>query len=257
MIHNRESIKESIEKYKKRVGCNKFCIKSALIDMDGTLYNSMIYHTVAWYKLMTELGVKCNKDEFYQYEGMTGAAIIRMLFKRAFGKNVTDDECKELYHRKTLYFHEFPEVKIMPGADKMLETLKNNGIERIIVTGSGQRTLLDRLERDFPGMFHEEKMITSKDVKFGKPHPEPYLKALEIAGVKQNEAIVIENAPLGVKSGVDVPLSNCVNSGIYTVGVTTGPIPQKMFTEAGSDIIFESMQNFADTLDVLIKESIQ
>ena len=94
-------------------------------------------------------------------------------------------------------------------------------------------------------MFSESKMITSKDVKFGKPHPEPYLKALEIAGVKQNEAIVIENAPLGIKSGVD--------AGIYTVGVTTGPILEEMFREAGADIIFDSMQNFADTLGVLIK----
>ena len=245
MIQDRESIEKSIENYLNRVGCDTFKIKYALIDMDGTLYNSMIYHTAAWYKLMTELGVECNKDEFYQYEGMTGAATIRLLFKRAFGKDVSDEECKELYHRKTLYFQEFPEVKIMPGADKMLNVLKNSGIERIIVTGSGQRTLLDRLERDFPGMFSESKMITSKDVKFGKPHPEPYLKALEIAGVKQNEAIVIENAPLGIKSGVD--------AGIYTVGVTTGPIPEEMFREAGADIIFDSMQNFADTLGALIK----
>ncbi len=244
-MQNRESIEKSIENYLNRVGRDTFKIKYALIDMDGTLYNSMIYHTAAWYKLMTELGVECNKDEFYQYEGMTGAATIRLLFKRAFGKDVSGEECKELYHRKTLYFQEFPEVKIMPGADKMLNVLKNNGIERIIVTGSGQRTLLDRLERDFPGMFSESKMITSKDVKFGKPHPEPYLKALEIAGVKQNEAIVIENAPLGIKSGVD--------AGIYTVGVTTGPIPEEMFREAGADIIFDSMQNFADTLGVLIK----
>ena len=31
-------------------------------------------------------------------------------------------------------------------------------------------------------------------MKYGKPHPEPYLMGLEKAGVQANEAIVVENA---------------------------------------------------------------
>ena len=239
-------ISRSVSGYLSRTGNEHFEIKCALIDMDGTLYNSMIYHTAAWHRMMTELGVECEREEFYQFEGMTGAATIRLLFDRAFGKSVSDEECKELYHRKTEYFREFPPVDIMPGADAMLKCLMDNGIDRILVTGSGQRTLIERLERDFPGAFTEDKMITSKDVKHGKPHPEPYLKALELAGVKANEAIVIENAPLGVKSGSD--------AGIFTVGVTTGPIPKQMIADAGADIIFDSMQAFAEQLPELIKQ---
>ncbi len=236
--------RQSVEKFLQDKPYKHLDIKCALIDMDGTLYNSMINHTAAWYRMMTELGVKCDRDEFYEYEGMTGAQTINVLFQRAFGKTATDDEVKELYHKKTLYFQELPKAGIMPGAEKMLEILAQNGIKRILVTGSGQASLLDRLQRDFPSVFTRENMITSKDVTHGKPSPEPYLKGLEIAGVKPNEAIVIENAPLGIKSGAD--------AGIFTVGVTTGPIKGEKMLQAGANILYNSMEEFSNDLQNLI-----
>ena len=48
-------------------------------------------------------------------------------------------------------------------------------------------------------MFQRDHMVTAFDVKYGKPHPEPYLMGLEKAGVQANEAIVVENAPIGVQ----------------------------------------------------------
>ena len=57
-------------------------------------------------------------------------------------------------------------------------------------------------------------MVTAFDVKHGKPHPEPYLMALEKGGFNVNEAIVIENAPLGVQAGIA--------AGIFTIAVNTG-----------------------------------
>lgn len=236
--------KQSVEKFLQDKTYKHLDIKCALIDMDGTLYNSMINHTAAWYRMMTEMGIKCDRDEFYEYEGMTGAQTINVLFQRAFGKTATDDEVKELYHKKTLYFQELPKTGIMPGAEKMLEILAQNGIKRVLVTGSGQASLLDRLQRDFPGVFTRENMITSKDVTHGKPSPEPYLKGLEIAGVKPNEAIVIENAPLGIKSGAD--------AGIFTVGVTTGPIKGEKMLQAGANILYNSMEEFSNDLQNLI-----
>ena len=41
-------------------------------------------------------------------------------------------------------------------------------------------------------MFQRDHMVTAFDVKYGKPHPEPYLMGLEKAGVQANEAIVVE-----------------------------------------------------------------
>ena len=126
----------------------------------------------------------------------------------------------------------------------MLGFLEQVDIKRVLVTGSGQSSLLNRLNSDFPGAFSMDMRVTGRDVTKGKPSPEPYLKAMEIAGVKPNECIVIENAPLGVESGHA--------SGAFTVGVNTGPIPEDELRAAGADIVFPSMKAFAEALPLLV-----
>ena len=95
-------------------------------------------------------------------------------------------------------------------------------------------------------MFRRERMVTAFDVKYGKPNPEPYLMGLEKAGVKANEAIVIENAPIGVQAGVA--------AGIFTVAVNTGPLDGQVLLDAGADLLFPSMQAFCDDWEIVRKE---
>jgi len=46
-----------------------------------------------------------------------------------------------------------------------------------------------------------QHLVTSTDVKNGKPDPEPYVKGAQILGVPANECIVIEDAPAGIRAG--------------------------------------------------------
>jgi beta-phosphoglucomutase-like phosphatase (HAD superfamily) len=68
---------------------------------------------------------------------------------------------------------------------------------------------------------------------------------MEMAAVKPHEAIVIENAPLGVEAGA--------RSGAFTVAVTTGPIPAEAMWEAGADMVLPSMTVFAALLPALLE----
>lgn len=217
---------------------------AALIDMDGTLYDSMPRHTLAWHRLATELGIPATRDEFYLYEGRTGASTLNILFQRAFRRDATPQEIQEYYHRKTVYFNQLPPVLPMPGAADMLSTLISAGIRRVLVTGSGQSSLLDRLDTDFPGAFTPDLRVTSRSVTHGKPHPEPFIRAMQLARVRPSQAIAIENAPLGVRSAAD--------SGAFTIAVTTGPIPRQALADAGASIIFPSMQALAESLPTLL-----
>lgn len=236
----------AIRKYLVRNNISHMEINTALIDMDGVLYDSMKNHTAAWYKMVKELGIECDRDEFYLYEGMTGAATINLLFKRAFGHPATKEQIKELYHKKTAYFSELPKPEPMPGAGTMLNILKQNHITAVLVTGSGQNSLIDRLNIDYPGMFISGNKITAHDVKHGKPNPEPYLKGLELVKSQPDQAIVIENAPLGVAAGHA--------AGCFTIAITTGPIPESKLWENGADIVYKSMPEFAGLLPGLLKE---
>lgn len=218
--------------------------KAALIDMDGTLYDSMKNHTQSWYRLMTEQGFECTRDEFYLYEGRTGASTINQFFLAQRGREATEDEKKELYHTKTVYFSSLPPVEVMPGAFDMVSTFAAAGITRVLVTGSGQSSLLNRLDNDFPALFDDRLKVTSRDVKHGKPHPEPFIRAMQLAGVSPSQSIVMENAPLGVEAGD--------RAGAFTIGVTTGPIPPDELRKAGAAIVFPSMEECARQLPTLL-----
>lgn len=237
------NFKDCIERFKQRHRYEHLNPRAALIDMDGTLYDSMVNHTAAWHRMMLDLGVKCDRDEFYLFEGMTGATTINLLFRRAFGHEVSPEECARLYKRKTELFAQMPPVEPMPGAKEITDRICQLGLKRMLVTGSGQSSLINRLEKDYPGVFLPGMMITSHSVKQGKPHPEPYLMAMKLAGMTPAESIVIENAPLGVKAGD--------TAGAFTIAVTTGPIPKKEMERAGAAVIFDSMEQFAEEFDEL------
>ncbi len=237
--------KEAIKAYLSQQGFDCIDLKAALIDMDGVLYDSMKNHVEAWYRTLAPMGVECTREEFYLYEGRTGASTIRYLFGKQFGREVSDEECAEIYKVKAKYFNDLAKVMPMPHADCMIKVLLENGIRPVLVTGTGQKSVLERLNVDYPGAFQEPYRVTAYDVKMGKPHPEPYLMGLEKAGVKPNEAIVIENAPLGVEAGHA--------AGVFTIAVNTGPIPAEELARAGADLIYPSMEQFAQEIGYLIE----
>ena len=218
--------------------------RAALIDMDGTLYDSMKNHTASWYRLISEAGIPCTRDEFYLYEGRTGASTINALVNRAWGRDATEEEKTEMYRKKTVYFNELPPVEPMPGALEMVNLLRDMGLRRVLVTGSGQNSLLSRIDTAFPGIFEPGMRVTARDVRHGKPHPEPFIRAMQLARVTPSQSIVVENAPLGVEAGD--------RAGAFTVAVITGPIPVEEMERAGAAVVFPSMKAFADALPTLV-----
>lgn len=202
--------------------------------MDGVLFNSMPYHADSWHRVMARRGLELSREEAYMHEGRTGAATVNIVYQRTYGHDATPELIQEIYAEKSALFNAHPEAEPMPGAAELLHKVKAMGLIPVLVTGSGQRSLIDRLEHAYPGIFCPERMVTAYDVKYGKPHPEPYLMGLEKAGVAAHEAVVVENAPIGVQAGVA--------AGIYTIAVNTGPIPDEVLLGAGANSLYPSVQ---------------
>lgn len=237
-------MKEAVIEYMRRHAHKAMSCRAALIDMDGVLYNSMPNHAEAWYRAVAPLGIECSREEFFMLEGSTRTRTINLLFNRAYGHDAPEEVSLELYHEKVRQFRLLESVEPMPGADVMIRELLSRNVRTVLVTGSSQGTLLECLDDDYPGAFNMPYRITGEDVKHGKPSAEPYLMGLQCAGVAAHEAIVIENAPLGVMAGVA--------AGVFTVAVNTGPIPSQALRDAGADIVFDSMPAFAEQLPQLI-----
>lgn len=218
--------------------------KAVLFDMDGVIYDSMKYHAYAWHKTMTENGIPMSEEDCYAHEGMRGVETIKEIAQERLGLSMTDEEIKVLYQKKCDCFGTCPQPEKMPGTEDLMKKIKAFGAKILVVTGSGQHSVLDRLENDYQGLIFRENVVTCYDVQRGKPQPDPYLKGLELAGVKAGEAVVVENAPLGVKAGKA--------AGIFTVAVNTGPLPDSMLKDAGADIVFPSMRGFADAWERMV-----
>ena len=205
--------------------------------MDGVLFDSMPNHAYAWSHAMTEYGLAMTREEVYMNEGRTGSATINLLAQRFWGRDATEEEKQLIYEAKSKVFNTCPEAKPMPGALETLQAVKAKGLKIVLVTGSAQTSLLDRLEKSYPGFFQQDLMVTGFDVKLGKPYPEPYLKGLQKAGIKPEEGIVVENAPLGVEAGHA--------AGIFTIAANTGPLEDKVLKNAGADIVLPGMMDVA------------
>jgi HAD superfamily hydrolase (TIGR01509 family) len=213
-------------------------IRAALFDMDGVLYDSMPAHVRAWSEVAAAHQLNYVADDFYLLEGCTGDYTINLLFQRTYGHDAPEDIRRRIYREKAEHFQAINENRIMPGVKEVLHLLKERGMDTLVVTGSGQHSLIDKLETDFPGCFHRDRIVTAFDVVHGKPHPEPYLKGLAKAGVEADEAIVVENAPRGVESARA--------AGIYTIAVNTGPLPDKVLQDAGANCLFHNMHELAE-----------
>lgn len=220
--------------------------KAIFFDMDGVLFDSMPYHATAWVNAMTDIGIPFTEHEAYMNEGRTGHSTIDGAFNREWNRNATEDEKQQIYKIKSKYFEAYPPSPVMPFSAELLSKIKAQGLRIFLVTGSGQPSLLDRLQVFFPDVFAPENMVTAFDVKHGKPHPEPYLMALEKAGLEAHEAVVVENAPLGVESAT--------TAGIYTIAVNTGPLDDKVLTNSGAALVFDSMKDLFDNWETFINQ---
>ncbi|MEY8488841.1 HAD-IA family hydrolase [uncultured Parabacteroides sp.] len=231
-------IQEAIARYLQKEQQTSLSPKAVLFDMDGVLYDSMRFHARAWYETATRHQLISTPELFYLYEGRTGESTINELYQKTFQRDATDKEKKAIYEEKAVLFNQYNDGKAMQGAAEVLKAVKAFGLQTLVVTGSGQHSLLDKLEHTYPGYFKREKMVTAFDVKLGKPHPEPYLMGLEKAGVEAHEAIVVENAPMGVQAGVA--------AGIFTIAVNTGPLNDSVLLDAGADLLYPGMTALAE-----------
>ena len=219
-------------------------LRAVFFDQDGVLYNSMPYHAASWAWAMTKHGLPYTEMECYRNEGRTSTSVIQEHHQQMFGTDATPELIEAIYQDKNAHFTEmtggFP--GIIPNVDKVLEYLNAHGIQCWVVTGSGQRNLINALNKTFNNVF--TGIISSFDVTKGKPDPEPYLKAWEKSGFKKEECMVIENAPLGVRAAKA--------AGLYTIAVNTGILPDSDLWNEKADEVLPNMQALLDRITAIL-----
>jgi mannitol-1-/sugar-/sorbitol-6-phosphatase len=160
-----------------------------LFDLDGVLIDSTPAVARVWHRWAVEHGLD-PETVVRMAHGRPSRSTIRDLLPNAD----IDHEDREVERREIA---DLDGVVLLPGAQELLNILPP---ERWTIATSCTRPLAEVRLRA-AGLPIPTTMITSSDVKIGKPDPEPYLKAAAKLGFAASDCIVVEDVPAGIRAG--------------------------------------------------------
>jgi sugar-phosphatase len=160
-----------------------------LFDLDGVLIDSTPAVARVWSRWAVEHGFD-PETVVRMAHGRPSRITIRELLPNAD----IDREDREV---ERMEMEDLDGVVLLPGARQLLNILPP---QRWTIATSCTRALAEVRLRA-AGLPIPKTMITSSDVKIGKPDPEPYLKAAAKLGFAASDCVVVEDAPSGVRAG--------------------------------------------------------
>ncbi|CAJ35400.1 HAD family hydrolase [Methanocella arvoryzae] len=214
--------------------------KAVLFDLDGVITDTMSLHYEAYRRAFEKYGIAVSQLDIYLLEGMPSMDVGREIV-RLKGSNLQEEQIRKLVEEKREIYRSLTVEHALPypAVPETLRMLREQGIKLALITGSNLVSVRKTLSK--AGLENAfDTIVTGDDTPRGKPFPEPYLKGMEKLGVPGENCVVVENAPLGIKS------AKAAGAG-YVIAVTT-TLPPEYLKEA-DDI----MQSFAEIEDCLAR----
>ena len=173
-------------------------IKVALFDMDGLLIDSERVYRDCWIQAARELGYAFDEEKALTLRSLD-KTLANALFISWFSDETAYERVKA--RRKEIMNEKIRQEPLQgkPGVRSLICELGKRGIKSAVVTASPQKRARMHLGSvGLDGLF--ETIITTEDVKKGKPFPDVYLYAAGKLGVKPEDCLAFEDSPNGVKS---------------------------------------------------------
>jgi HAD superfamily hydrolase (TIGR01509 family) len=167
-------------------------IKAIFWDNDGVLVDTEGLFFRANQEILAGAGICLGWEQFAEISLTRGESVLQLAAKPG-----TDAFSKLRHDRDLLYAGLLTsEPLVIDGVREVLDALQGKYLMGI-VTSSGQEhfEIIHRQSRLLP---YFQFVLTLQDYAHTKPHPEPYLKALELGGFAPAECLVIEDSPRGL-----------------------------------------------------------
>lgn len=171
---------------------------SIIFDLDGVICDTDKYHYQAWKKIADEEGIYFDEDINRRLRGVSRMDSLNIILERA-ERTYTQEEKETLCKRKNeIYVRLLARMNRASVASETraaLTALKRLGLKMAIGSSSkNARYILERIGLDdfFDGIA-DGTIITHS-----KPHPEVFLKALDLVGGRPYESLVVEDSSAGI-----------------------------------------------------------
>lgn len=170
-------------------------IKAVIFDFDGTLIDNMRLHYLTFKKVLGNM-MKLEPMDIYRREGGNLFEIFTDVTRDLM---IDEYEVRRLMKRKRKeYLAAAAGLRMRPEAARLIRKLRKHHFKIGLATGSPRIALADHMGPSEMALF--DFIQTGDETEKPKPDPEPYLKCAKGLGITPDEAVVIENAPLGVES---------------------------------------------------------
>ncbi|MBU0473015.1 MAG: HAD family phosphatase [Bacteroidetes bacterium] len=185
--------------------------RGIIFDFNGTLFWDSEYQEISWDKYLETHNIYLTMAQKKEYiHGRNGKDTLEFLFKRKLNDLEVEQytEEKELIYRNECNKHE---MKLAPGAIKLLDYLKAQKIPIAIATASGKTNVDFFIEKfNLLDYFAEEHIIFNDGKIKGKPHPDIFEKAICKLGIKKSESIIFEDSFSGIQAAINCKVANVI-----------------------------------------------
>ncbi len=210
-------------------------VDTVVLDVDGTLVDSVYVHVGAWMRAFRGIGVPVEAWRLHRSIGMGGDRLVT----EVAGRRVEDamgDQVRELHAQE--YDDMAAGVLPLPGADDLLETLKQRGFT-IVLASSGTKQNTEQALSLLENANLVDGWVCSADVDTSKPAPDLVGTAIERVG--GGTAVLIGDAVWDIKAAIaaDIP----------AIGLLCGGFGEAELRETGAVAVFESPQDLVEHFD--------
>jgi beta-phosphoglucomutase-like phosphatase (HAD superfamily) len=172
--------------------------RALILDMDGTMVDSMPAHARSWEVFTRRHGVEMGIDEVLKKTtGRTGVECIRILM----GDDVPDQRAVELINEKEAIYRDFfrHDFREVAGFRKFAQLAQGRGLKLSIATAGDRNNIAFVLEH-LKLARAPEAIVGGDEGIAGKPEPDLFLEAARRVGIAPEECIVFEDAPFGIEA---------------------------------------------------------
>lgn len=173
-------------------------INAVVFDLDGTLINTEKYYVRLGMEVSREMGYEIPKEVILSLRSLN-RKFSKPMLQEMYGKDFDFDYFHRTRKERFAKLLKEQGIEKKPGADEILEYLKENGYRIAVATA----TDIERAEKylkeiDIYDKFDE--IISVSNVENGKPMPDVYLEACRQLGEEPEHCMAVEDSENGVKS---------------------------------------------------------